>query len=348
MENSRRYDIDWLRVIAIALLLIYHISIVFQPWGFFVGFMTNDASLEWIWAPMSMLNVWRIPFLFFVSGMGVYFAIQRRDWKGLFIERSKRILAPLIFGVVAIVPIHLWLQNDYYNQPFEFSFNPAHLWFLANIYIYVLLFAPIFFYLKNHPESGLQKWLDKILSHPAGLLLLMIPFIAEVEILQPESFEHYAMNAHGFWIGLIAFFTGFICVYSGQAFWNMVLKWRWLTLGIASALYALRFAEGDFSAPYYLKAVESNLWIFSVFGFGYKHLNKPGKVLAYLSPSAYPVYILHMVFLYLATWLFLPTDLAPSLKLIIVIAITFVGCFISYELIRRVKYLRPLFGLKLK
>jgi glucan biosynthesis protein C len=99
MLKDRRYDIDWLRVLAIGLLVIYHIAIGFQPWGVFIGFIQNDAPLEWIWAFMALLNVWRIPLLFFVSGMGVYFAIQRRSWKALLLERSKRILVPYVFGM---------------------------------------------------------------------------------------------------------------------------------------------------------------------------------------------------------------------------------------------------------
>ena len=76
---ERRYDIDWLRVIAIGLLLIYHIGIAFQPWGVFIGFIQNGQSLESIWPAMALLNIWRIPLLFFVSGMGVAFAIKRRS-----------------------------------------------------------------------------------------------------------------------------------------------------------------------------------------------------------------------------------------------------------------------------
>ena len=212
MLNSRRYDIDWLRVIAIGLLVIYHIAVAFQPWGVFIGFIQNDESLEWIWTPMAMLNVWRIPLLFFVSGMGVYFAIQRRDWKALLLERSKRILIPYVFGMLAIVPLHIWLWKNYYHQDMAYTFNPAHLWFLGNIFSYVLIFFPLFFYMKKHPEGKFHQIMSKLMSNPVGLLLLMIPFIVEAELVQPESFETYAMNTHGFWIGMLAFLTGFLCV----------------------------------------------------------------------------------------------------------------------------------------
>ena len=46
MTSERIYDIDWLRVIAIGLLLIYHIAIIFQPWALFIGFIKSEESVE--------------------------------------------------------------------------------------------------------------------------------------------------------------------------------------------------------------------------------------------------------------------------------------------------------------
>ncbi|MBT6472399.1 MAG: acyltransferase family protein, partial [Candidatus Marinimicrobia bacterium] len=92
MKPDRRHDIDWLRVIAIGLLLIYHIAIIFQPWGLFIGFIQSEESVKTLWTPMTMLNVWRIPLLFYVSGMGLYFAMKKRNWKQLLLERTKRII----------------------------------------------------------------------------------------------------------------------------------------------------------------------------------------------------------------------------------------------------------------
>src|SRR5262245_12523992 len=104
---DRRYDIDWLRVIAIGLLLIYHVALGFQPWGVMIGFIANAKPWTSLWTPMAMLNIWRIPLLFFVSGMGVYFAMQKRNWSELMAERGARILIPFLFGVFAIVPLHM-------------------------------------------------------------------------------------------------------------------------------------------------------------------------------------------------------------------------------------------------
>ena len=135
LKSVRRHDIDWLRVITIGLLLIYHVTIVFQPWGVFIGFIQSDTSLEALWIPMSMINIWRIPLLFFVSGMGVCFAIKKRNWLQLILERSKRILLPFVFGMFCIVPIHVIIWQQYYKQDLVYNLQEGHLWFLKNIFI---------------------------------------------------------------------------------------------------------------------------------------------------------------------------------------------------------------------
>ena len=345
--TERRYDIDWLRVIAIGLLIIYHIGFVFLPWGVFIGFIQNGESIESIWNPMSMLNIWRIPLLFFVSGMGVRFAIRRRSWKELILERTRRILLPFLFGIFCIVPLHLFVWQKYYNQDITYSLHPSHLWFLANIFIYVLALSPLFFLLKKNDQGKANGWLKKLFGTPLGLLSMVTVFVLEAILVKPETYETYSMTLHGFFLGMLAFLFGFIIVHAGDAFWNTVKKWRWLLLLLAAALFTFRYIEFQLLAPNYLKAIESNLWIFAVFGFAYRYLNHPGKALTYLSQSAYPVYILHMIFLYVGSYLIVPLGIPALLKLFMVMAFTFTGSFTIYELvIRRVSFLRPLFGLK--
>lgn len=347
MNTERRYDIDWLRVIAIGLLLIYHIAILFQPWALFVGFIRSNDFLESLWKPMTMLNVWRIPFLFYVSGMGVFFAMNKRNWKQLLLERSRRILLPFLFGVVAITPLHMFLFQKFYHMPLGYYPHMGHLWFLANIFAYVLLLSPLFYFLKKKGNSTSRKKLSLLMSHPAGPLLITIFFMVETLVVKPQIFALYAQTWHGFFLGLIAFFWGFMLVYSGKAFWQTVLKWRWLYLGLAVVLYAVRYLYFEMEAPGYLMALESNCWIFSVFGFGYKYLNRPSFLLSYLSKAAYPVYIIHMFVLYAGALFILPLQIPVQLKFIAITFFTGVGCYLLYELvIRRVNFLSPFFGLK--
>lgn len=343
----RRYDIDWLRVIAIGLLLVYHIGIAFQPWGVFIGFIQSDQSLESLWPPMAMLNVWRIPLLFFVSGMGVSFAIRKRNWKQLILERTRRILLPFLFGMLCIVPVHLLLWQKFYSQDITYSPGPGHLWFLGNIFIYVLVLSPLFFYLKRDENGKINRWLNKLFSNPLGLLLVVVCFVLESILINPETYALYALTLHGFLLGLLAFFFGFCFVLSGNGFWATVLRWRWLFLLAAAILFAARWIFFQLSAPNYLAPVESIMWIFAIFGFAYKNLNHTSHALTYLSQGAYPIYILHMICLYLGSFLIIPLEIPPFLKFFLVVVFTLSGCFILYEfVIRRVALLRPLFGLK--
>lgn len=348
MNNiERRYDIDWMRVIAIGLLLIYHIAIGFQPWGLLIGFIQSEEAIPSLWTPMTMLNVWRIPLLFFVSGMGVFFAMKKRSWFQLIKERTTRILVPFIFGIFVIVPLHVLLILKYYDQPLSYQYSRGHLWFLGNIFVYVIVLSPLFFYLRNHSEGKLAMGLKKLFGSPFGLLVAMLILVLEVIIVKPVPFELYAMTWHGFFIGLLAFLLGFLFVFSGTPFWQMILKWKWIFLILAAGLYILRITYFNLVAPGYLMSAESSLWIFSVFAFSYRYLNKPSKTLSYLSQAAYPVYIIHMAMLYGASYLIFPTQLPIVLQFILVVLLTFLGCFITFEfLIRRVWFLRPLFGLK--
>lgn len=345
--TERRYDIDWLRVIAIGLLILYHIGFVFLPWGVFIGFIQNAEPLDGIWNPMSMLNIWRIPLLFFVSGMGVAFAIRKRNWKQLILERTRRILVPFIIGVLCIVPLHLLLWQKFYKQDLAYDLQVSHLWFLAYIFIYVLVLSPFFFFLKKNKYGRISSSLKSLFKSPLGLVLITIAFMLEAILVKPESFETYYMTLHGFLLGMLAFLFGFICVFTGEGFWQSVKKWKWILLLMAVALFIIRLRVFDLQAPNYLKAIESNLWIFTMFGFGYSYLNHPGRTLSYLSQAAYPVYILHMIFLYLGSYVLVPLGIPPLVKLVLVVAFTFTGCFVFYEfIIRRIRFLRPLFGLK--
>ena len=344
---ERRYDIDWMRVIAIALLLIYHVAIGFQPWGMMIGFITNEKSWEALWVPMSMLNVWRIPLLFYVSGMGVYFAIRNRTWKQLLQERGRRILLPFFFGMLLIVPLHIYIWQRYYQFDIAYLPGPGHLWFLGNLFVYVVLLVPVFFYLKQNENGALLTWIKWMYSTPLGILLMMGIFIAEVLLLDPVPFEMYAMTWHGFVLGLLAFCFGFCFVLCGATFWNMILKWRWLFLAFAITFFVVRLTYFQTSAPTYMLSIESNCWIVSFFAFAYKYFNHPGAILRYLSQAAYPVYILHMIFLYLGSYFIFPLDIDVRIQFVLVLLSTITGCFLTYEfLIRRIAFIRLLFGLK--
>ncbi len=346
---QRQYFIDWIRVIAIGLLLIYHTAIGFQPWGGFIGFITNNKSWELLWIPMTMLNVWRIPILFFVSGMGLYLAIQNRNWKQLFKERFLRIGVPLLFGSVAIVPLHWLLLQNYYERDITYMPGMGHLWFLGNILLYVVVLSPLFFFFKYKKESRPVIFIKQFFSTPFSLLLVIVLFVTEAMLMNPSIYEMFAFTFHGLLLGMLAFLSGFLFMTSGERFWKMLMKWRWIFLLIAIIFFIKRYMQLPVQAPLYFLAVESNCWIFSVFAFAYKYLNKDVKQLTYLKEAAYPVYILHMAFLFLGSFLLFPLKIGVILKFILLVTFTLIASLSFYEfIIKRINILRPLFGLKRK
>ena len=431
---NRRYDIDWLRVFALGLLIIYHISIVFQPWAYFIYFPQSEKPIESIWLLMSLINIWRIPLLFIISGMGVYLAMRRRNWKELLKDRTKRILRPLIFGSLFIVPIHVYIYQAFMGFDSKYFPGTIHLWFLGNIFIYVLVMCPIFFCMKKNKNDFLSKIFKRALKYPVMLYLITIPFIIEAALLynQEQGYESYASTPHGFWVGLLSFFTGFFFISMGDSFWNATRKLKSIALAISIPLFLIRLIYFELEGPFYFIVIESWSWLFALFGFSATYLNMPSKLLTYLTKAVYPIYILHMIFLYAASELiltrpthinktytiiaiepdspadkamllngdriitnfenwepnipininvkrkedsfnisitpnekgeigadfstspfFIPkfkktgiTTLTVFIQFILINIITFIGCFMGYEIVKRINWLRPMLGMK--
>ena len=190
--------------------------------------------------------------------------------------------------------------------------NGGHLWFLGNIFFYVLILSPIFFVLKRNPDNVLFRCFKWVLKFPAALYLFTLPFIIEAELVAPsQGFASYANTPHGFWLGLLAFLTGFIFISLGDVFWRAVERIKIIALGIAIPLFLVRMIVFQFGGPFFITVIESWSWLFAVIGFGSTYLNRPSSALTYLSKAVYPVYILHMIFLNLSASLILskPTSI---------------------------------------
>ena len=348
----RRYDIDWLRINALGLLILYHVVVGFQPWAKKFFFIQNDLPLDDIWIVMSAINVWRIPILFLISGMGVCFAMKRRDWKSLLKDRAQRILIPFIFGVFCICPISTYIAIKYYGTWGEIGVfyvpNPGHLWFLFNIFSYVVLLLPLLCYLKNRPDNKVCHFLSKTFRHPAGLYILSVPFVVEALLIRPEYFEAYAYSSHGFWLGMVCFLVGFVVVHLGEIFWCAVQRLRLVALGLAFSLYLTRLLVFSMDGPHVLTAFESMNWMLAILGYGSLYLNRPSASLTYLSEAVYPVYIVHMPVQFFFSYYLMPTNIPAVAKLILLLGATLGTSLLLYEfIVKRVKWARPLFGMKL-
>ncbi len=348
---QRRYDVDWLRLLALMLLIVYHAAISFQPWGKTLFFPVAPVTSPALWAVMQVFNIWRIPILFFVSGAGVFFSLRRRNWQHLLGERALRLLVPLGFGAFVIVPGMLAAAFIYYGIKVEYIPDYGHLWFLQSIFIYTVMLLGVFVLLTRNPDNRLITWLRKLLRTPLGLVPLAVPFLIEAAVINPDDFTLYLTGTHGFVFGLLAFLYGFVLAATGDVFKTTAVRARFYTLAIANALYLSRvilFHEVWQTAHLgnLLTMVESLCWIVSCFGFAAAHLNHPSKFLRTAARFIFPIYIFHMPVQWWVSVYLLPLPLSNAVKFPVLVISTLGISTVLAIGISYIKPLRPLFGMR--
>ncbi len=154
------------------------------------------------------------------------------------------------------------------------------------------------------------------------------------------------------------FLLGYFIAFS-TCFWESLHRWRWFALAAAVAGYAMLvgawyFAgyNDDHPPPDALRMALRVAWaidqwcaIAAVFGFACRWCNADSALLRYLTPAVFPVYVLHQTVIVLLAWNLRPAALPPLLEGPLLVVATFALCLAGYEVIRRIGWLRPLFGL---
>jgi glucan biosynthesis protein C len=381
-DHARRHDLDWIRVAAFGLLVLYHVGMYYVTWDWHVKSPAAGPALE---PYMLLVAPWRLSLLFVVSGAASAFLLERRP-AGYLGERTRRLLVPLIFGMaVLVVPQAYYevvekLAGGYHDGFFAFygrylAADPTfcrgddclvtptwnHLWFLAYLWIYVVL---AWLGLRLAPpgrRARARGWLDRTLAGPAALWL-PLAWLIVARLLLVGRFEstHALVDDwynHAQYLPL--FLLGF-AVARTEGFWQAVRRHRWPALGLALATYA--FLAWYFSAsafgddetpPTAVLLLQRALWavnqwtaIVAILGFGQRLRYADGPVLRYLVPAVLPIYMLHQTVIVVVAHNLQPWRIAPALEGPLLVVVTFAACFAGYELVRRVRWLRPLFGLK--
>ena len=368
----RRYEIDSIRSVALILLIFYHIIISFVPETRAIGFIINkekDGLVDLLLLLSPALNIWRMPILFLIAGMAFYFSSRRRNNKELFKERLMRLILPLTFCSFFIVPVGYFISENYYNSDFKYWPFPAYLWFLNSIFYYSLFLLPLIS--LNKKNANLLNFFNKLFKNKYIMFMIFsVPMMIFAAIFNPKDYSNFVnfaalpllplgeLNIHGFFVGLFCFLIGFIFASSGDIFWNSVRNIKFITLIIAIILFSQRLFFflipnwiGDTTAyslqiSNILTAFESVCWMLSFSGFASTFLNKKNNFLSYLTLSVFPIYIFHMPAQFLISSFIYPISIAPTLKFIIVFLTTILLCLAIYEIIKRIRGIKILFGIK--
>jgi hypothetical protein len=116
-----------------------------------------------------------------------------------------------------------------------------------------------------------------------------------------------------------------------------------ITAGVALVLFRIGRMRGDIYDM--VEVLYAWTAILGLVGLAQRYLNRPSRLLRYLNEAVFPYYILHQTLIVVIGGLLIPTGLPLWGEACILVLGTVAGCAIGYELIRRVKVLRPLFGL---
>ncbi|HEY1074045.1 acyltransferase family protein [Brevundimonas sp.] len=207
---TRRHDLDWIRVGAFMLLILYHVGMFYVPWDWHVNSPRPVEALEPI---MQLTSPWRLTLLFLVSGAATRFLFDgfarqgegsARRFAG---SRLLRLLPPLVFAMFVIVPPQSYYEvveaarglgvMDPAHSPWLADFwvkyatasggwcdadgcliTPTwnHMWFVAYLLIYSLVLASLLL-LGQRLLPALQAGLERVLKG-WGLLIWPIVWLA--------------------------------------------------------------------------------------------------------------------------------------------------------------------------
>ncbi|MGN6111529.1 MAG: acyltransferase family protein [Luteimonas sp.] len=378
---QRRHDIDALRALAFALLILYHWGMFYvagDDWGWHVK-STHLAG--WLQLPMLAVNRWRMDLVFLVSGLSVNFMLKDSAIGRFVAQRSWRLLLPLVFGMWVVVPIQPYAEGvsnglvqpgflaflaRYYGHTqwpqgafagWEHGFTWNHLWYLAYLWTYTLVLVALLPLLRRRAGLHLRLAFTS-LRGPWLVLLPALPLAVATFALQ-SRFPDTGDLVHD-WYRHAIYFTAFLYGYwigTDAGIWDELARLRRRTLAFAAGLFALYFVFVVILPDDVPGWLERSVWLLrnlylwsalcAILGFARAHLDKPWPWLRWANESVYPWYMLHQSFIVGIGFLLLPLGLGPVTEPALVLLGTVAGCWLLNDLlIRRSGILRPLFGLK--
>ena len=381
-ERARRYDIDFLRVFAFMLLILYHVSMLYaegEGWHVKSAYQTDALTI-----PRLLVNQWRMPLLFIISGLAISFVWHKYSAGRFAAKRTQRLIVPLLFGMAFIVAPQCYYEAlgkgiiepgflRFMGQYLTFQDFPGeawggeeqihwtwnHLWYLPYLLLYTLILIPFAKWLDG-PGKGFRTWFQGL----RGAWIIVVPLLPLMlygNFVYPRfPYISHALIDDGYAHAM--YFTFFLIGYligRDEGFWRELVRLRKLTLGLALAFYLLLLVQIEAmpdDASFGLEqlgllGVYANrwLWLLAIFGWGHYLFNRPMKYLPYATEAVFSWYILHQTITVVVGYKLGELAVGPVLEPTVVLIATFGGCFLLHEyVIRRSALLRPLFGLRKK
>jgi len=375
-DLGRHYGMDWLRIGAFGLLIFYHIGMVFVPWAFHAKIA---QPIEWVTIPMQALNAWRLPLLFVVSGYASRAIFAGKPDPGTFAwGRTKRLIPPLLFGIVLIVPPQPWVelttQHGYAASLWTFWTHDywqfgklggivlptwQHLWFVAYLWAYTVVLALALVLLPAKAQAAIARGAAWLLQGPLMLIVPIALLIAQMAWIFPGAPETHAfvddLPIHRVYFGMFLF--GFL-LRGSEPVWAAIRRW-WpagLVLGIIGYGFVAwveisypgdtRVSDELWFAFGVARAVQCWGTIVALIGIADRWLNVDHPWRTILNEAVFPFYIIHQTVIVLVAGALFGAAIGPLAEFAVLLTATVAGCWLFYRIGREIAWLRPLIGLR--
>jgi glucan biosynthesis protein C len=369
----RRYDIDWLRIAAVLLLIPFHTARVFNVAEAF--YSKNPELSTALQRFIFFVQPWHMSLLFFLAGAASWFALGFRKGGQYAGERLKRLMVPFLFGLVIIVPPQAycgmltnttadrswWSQYAYFwthwadPQSYDGMWTPAHLWFILFLFVYSLLALGVILWLRRGGRRFID-WFAGICRYPAVVIVLpTIPLLIDKSV-DPMG-DLSGQTPIGFFL---LFVLGCFMVADERIVAAVDRHWRWvLPLGIVCMAVRAGLwphTEGWPNQSWQDTLVnwlmyEFGVWmmIVGLLGLCHRYVNGTNRLYGYATEAAYPFYILHQTVIVLLAYLVVQWGFGIPLKYTVIAVSSFCLTLAIYEVaVRRWGVVRFFFGMKPK
>ncbi len=386
--SERWYWLDWLRVLAMGTVFLYHSGMPFVTYDTW-SVMNSQPDLVITLFNLMVIG-WIMPLFFMISGIGVFFALAKRGSLEFSKDRFKRLMIPFILpGLLIVLPVHVYYDKvfhgffaggfasfylgPYFTKffPFDFDFSPTYfadsnqgvyLWYVFWLFVFSLLTVQFFKWLMKQENRSKISSLAAVSNRRGGIFLLAIPVII-VNILSMPPFFVFPTGYGGWKLPTyLAFFVVAYVLASDPQFGQSVEKNRIVTLplGIVASVFLIIFVtifgEDSLTVPLWPNYIAFSIlwslmgwcWVTGIIGYGRKLLSFNHRFLEVSNELVLPFYLLHQTVIVAIAFYVVGLDLMAIEKYLLILLASFPIIVALLYPISRINSLRFLFGLRMK
>jgi peptidoglycan/LPS O-acetylase OafA/YrhL len=304
------------------------------------------------------MELFIMPLFLVMAGFLAWKTFQKRGRSELIMSRARRLLKPLLFGIVVVLPLDLycwvlgWVADGIVPavKLRSLKFDPhldrnlwglSHLWFLQYLFLYVVVFA------VASSLGSRFSILRRIRLGPKAIVGMIVFLGSTTLYFHPEvvwGFQHDFLPVASKWIysGLSFALGAALANFDGELDWLKASANRIVPAAAVCSVAAVLLGQWHLSggqsqqaqvALAGLTCVSSVLISLSIIGVAVARVGRVSNVVGYLSAASFWVYIVHHPILGLVhtDLKFLMPGMSPVLKTIIAFAVTSGFCLATYE-----------------